>query len=418
MVTQSGLAFTQVAPETPAPEIVRQLLHDASMLLSDTTRWSSYARGDGRTLWIGTAFVRPVERSRTVFVIVDSVGTPRAWVIGTFSGFDSYDKHQVLLVNQGDLLVFDQYDIDYGWTRQRFVFWFDLPRGTTIASRELRQAPRLGWGRRGSAIVPMMLGASGWVVARGGEVDVGGAAGNGGDSLALLVPDTTAPSAPGVSRDSASRWVLGGTPTILLQDGPTALESPTTTGPGRIGQVTGADTAWTAIPLPSDSLREAAWTYEGMTQDYEFNESYGPPVRAGDRVFAGIGFEGGEGWNGVGGLLEYSIRGRSVVIHRWPEIVHSSAGTPVVDRDSLWLPLYHNGEYGTYGGGVLVVALSSNTARLVGFPDPARRLERAGGRLLIGGGTSLGLLTGAHLVRWIVVPDARGEWTAVEAAIR
>ena len=404
----------QARPHLGPPAVLRELLQGVPLLVSDTTEWSAYPRGDGRTLWIGAARVQPIDRSRTVFAIVDSAAGPRAWVIGTFTGFGSWDKLQRLLVNRDEVLVFDQYDFDYGWTRQRFVFWFDLERGMTLASRELRQAPRVGWGRRGGASIPMVLAGSRWVVAKGQTVGGAATVPSANDTLQAMEPDTAKFVGEAVTGPGSSSWVLAGDPTVVIEDGSVDPATGVTTGNGRVGQVTGSDTTWITIPSVPDSIRVAAWTWEGIYQDFDFNEAYGPPVRSGDRVFAGIQFEGGEGNNGVGGLLEYSIRGHSLVVHRWPEIIRRSAGTPLIDQDTLWLPLYHNGEYGTYGAGLLIHALTSSGARLIPFPDPIKKIERVGEHTLIDAGTSLGLLSGDGFRRWVVVPDAQGAWTALE----
>lgn len=410
LVTLHGQRY----PQPVLPNVLRDLVRSVPLLLSDSTDWVAYPRGDGRTLWVGAARIRPVESSRTVFAIVDTTTAPKAWLIGSFTGFGSYDKFQRILVNRDDVLVFDQEDNDYGWTRQRFVFWLDVTRGMTIASRELREAPLVGWGRRGGVPVPMVRDGPRWVVADGLDLRSIGVAVPAGDGSIVSEPDTGAEVDSSTARRTSVGWSLAGDPTVVIQDGSMAPDSRATSGPGRIGQVHGGDTAWTMIPLPEDSVRVRAWTYQGIYSDYDFNEGYGHPVRVGDRIFAGVGFDGGEGANGVGGLLEYSIRTRNVVVHRWPELIHRSAGVPLIDRDTLWMPLYYNGEYGTYGGGVLVLDLTTFGHRHIAYPDPVSRLERVAGHSFVDGGTSLGLLTPQGFRRWVIVPDARGEWTTLE----
>jgi hypothetical protein len=201
--------------------------------------------------------------------------------------------------------------------------------------------------------------------------------------------------------DRTGVTVIPGTPPVFLSG-------------NRLGRLVGSDTQWAALPDPSDSLKRAAWTWNGRYRDYELDNFLDCCVRNGDLVYGGVDFSGGGGMNGVGGLVVYSARSGALEVHRWPELLRWPSGPIAATRDSLWLVLSAQGEFISSSGGLLVADLRTGRRRVLWTPDVVieHHAHRTG--ILLGTGHSLGVAKGAAIRWWTPVPTPGGGWRMLE----
>ena len=85
----------------------------------------------------------------------------------------------------------------------------------------------------------------------------------------------------------------------------------------------------------------------------EFGEVIGPHQMEGNRLWFGKTFYNAEGVTGVGGFGYFDAATRTYRLYSPPEIYDWSVSGVLVERDSVWLALYHRGENGNSAGGLL-----------------------------------------------------------------
>ena len=356
----------------------------------------------GYDLWVGRVYGHEAEQNRLFFVVTGIGDRGRPWFLGALSGSIVRDQFVQVLALRPDVAVFELVDGDYGSRTARFTFWSDTARRMVIASRRDAGSPDLAWAPDADSLVPVILSGGAWLPIRTKIATADVSTSQDPNTSGRLTPDTASHERRVDLADGSALVVLDSVPGVLL-------------GRRGMGVVRALDTAWTKIPEPTDSVRRLAWTWQGQEQEYEYDSGPTGLTQVGDRMLSGCGFYGSEGMNGVGGLVVFTPRTGELVVHRWPEILRASAGPIVGEGDSAWVALSHNHEYGTAAGGMLVVDLNSAGVTRIEFPDVVRRLSRAGGRTFVAGETSLGIIEGRRVRRWVPVQDPVGRWIALEA---
>lgn len=116
----------------------------------------------------------------------------------------------------------------------------------------------------------------------------------------------------------------------------------------------------------------------------EIQEEIGPYAIEDNRVWFGKTFYDSEGVTGVGGFGYFDPSARQFKLYSPPEIRDWSVSAMLMEPDAIWLALFHRGEWGDSGGGLLRWDRASEAVQKYPLTPIVNAMVRHEGKLLLG----------------------------------
>jgi hypothetical protein len=147
----------------------------------------------------------------------------------------------------------------------------------------------------------------------------------------------------------------------------------------------------------------------------ELHESIGPWQQEDGGIWFGKTFYDGEGSSGVGGFGYFDQKEKKMQLFNPPEIADWSVSGLEVTRDTVWMALVNNGEYGGSSGGLLRYDRHTGASRRFPLPDIALRLGHIDGKLLAATDFGIAVVESDQITRFFVDQTTDGRWRVVSA---
>lgn len=173
-------------------------------------------------------------------------------------------------------------------------------------------------------------------------------------------------------------------------------------------------------PLPRTDIATWMRTRPDDVKNYrspdvaEWGEVIGPHQLEGDRLWFGKTFYNAEGVTGVGGFGYFDAATASYRLYSPPELYEWSVSAILVEPGSVWLGLYHRGEYGDSPGGLLRWDRETNEVRSFAVQSIIGVIVRKGDVLYLAATDGIVTLRGGRVDSYFVDRSADGSYRTVE----
>ena len=175
------------------------------------------------------------------------------------------------------------------------------------------------------------------------------------------------------------------------------------------------------LPLPQSAVEQysrsrPAAIRNGWRPDAgSIQEEIGPFQLADGQLWFGKTFYDAEGTTGIGGFGYFDTAGRRYRLYSPPELRDWSVSALLVAPDAVWLSLFHRGEYGDSGGGVIRFDPSTQRVNRYELPSIAKAITRYQDRLYFATSDGVAFFDFDRIREFFIDYNASGEPRLVES---
>lgn len=172
-------------------------------------------------------------------------------------------------------------------------------------------------------------------------------------------------------------------------------------------------------PLPRTDIATWQRARPGDVKSYlrpemaEFDEQLGPHQLEGNRLWFGKTFYNAEGATGVGGFGYFDAAAAAFRLYSPPELYEWSVSAILVEPASVWLALYHRGEYGDSPGGLLRWDRKTSQVERFAVESIVTVFARSGDTLYLGAADGIVMLQGGRVGSYFVDRTEAGGYRMV-----
>jgi hypothetical protein len=168
----------------------------------------------------------------------------------------------------------------------------------------------------------------------------------------------------------------------------------------------------TPMPISTAEQFEQARPYKAsqIHNVAEINEKIGPYQRVATKIWTGKTFYDGEGSVGVGDVGYFDEAAHDWVFLHIPEMASWSTSALLVEPDTIWVGLVHNGEGASSSGGLLRYDRSTHQASTIPLPDVIDKVVRIGKRLYCGTDGGFAIVDQDQARRFEFTPQLDGSY--------
>ena len=144
-------------------------------------------------------------------------------------------------------------------------------------------------------------------------------------------------------------------------------------------------------------------------------ESIGTVQIEGEKLWFGKTFYDGEGYTGVGGFGYFDATDHQYHMVALPEVADFSISPIRVEPDTVWMAIYHAGEWGDSPAGVLRYDRVTHAVRKYDLPDDVNGFVTSGNRLLVYTSSGIAIMDGDQINRYFVDRTTDGRLRITQA---